>query len=211
MHREADSQPQEKNGGKGSVALSKNSKQSCCVFQDIEPRKSHSILRKGTIFLGPQHSLQFSKGTLRHMKIRERKFPSQGVIQHADSHVRGRKTPKFKYRSQEGILKQARCARRDAWEMAKGIFKLKEQYKATFFSPSDVWCLTAPCFNETKWKKKCGRFRSLDAHAEQERSELSGNWTLFRVSRNPNNGSYSQRPHLLHRYRKTRLMTLRQV
>ena len=79
MHREADSQPKKKNGGKGSVALSKNSKQSGCVFQDIEPRKSNSILRKGTIFLGPKHNLQFSQGTLRHMQIRERKGPSQGV------------------------------------------------------------------------------------------------------------------------------------
>ena len=47
-----DSQPnkkQKKNGGKGSVALWKNSKQFVCVFQDVEPSKSkiyegHQIL-----------------------------------------------------------------------------------------------------------------------------------------------------------------------
>ena len=50
----------EKNGGKGSVALVKNSKQSCCVFEDFEPPKSKSILLKGTTFLGPKRSVQFS-------------------------------------------------------------------------------------------------------------------------------------------------------
>ena len=62
MHREADGQPQEKNGGKGSVALSKNSKQSDCVFQDIEPRKSHSILRKEHNILGTKAQLAILKG-----------------------------------------------------------------------------------------------------------------------------------------------------
>ena len=104
LHREADGQPQKKNGGKGSVAPQKNSKQPDCASQDTEPLKSNSILRRSTTFLGPKHSLQFSKGALRHMKIRERTGPSQGVIQHADSHVRGRKTPKFKDRLQEEIL-----------------------------------------------------------------------------------------------------------
>ena len=61
MHREADGQPQKKNGGKGSVALWKNSKQSDYVFQDIEPRKSNSILRKSTTFLGSRTRVQFSK------------------------------------------------------------------------------------------------------------------------------------------------------
>ena len=50
-----------KNGGKGSVVLLKNSKQLGCVFQDIEPPKSKSILRKGTTFLGPKCSGKFSK------------------------------------------------------------------------------------------------------------------------------------------------------
>ena len=51
---------------------------------------------------------------------------------------------KFEDRSQEETLKQERCARRDTWEMAKGILKLKEKEKTKFFSLSDVWCLPAP-------------------------------------------------------------------
>ena len=71
MDREDDSQPNKqptKNGGKGSVALSKNSKQSDCVCQDTEPPKSNSILQRSTTFLGPKHSLLFSKDALRHVK-----------------------------------------------------------------------------------------------------------------------------------------------
>ena len=42
------------------------------------------------------------------MKIRDRKGPSQGVIQHIGSHERGPYAPKFEDKSQEEILKQER-------------------------------------------------------------------------------------------------------
>ena len=90
LHTEVDSQPNnqpQKNGGKGSVAILKNSTE-CCVFQDAEPPKSNSILRKDTKSLGPKHSVQCSKGTSRPVKIRERKNPSQGVIQRSDPQER---------------------------------------------------------------------------------------------------------------------------
>ena len=61
---------QKKSRGKGSVALLKNSRQVCCVSTDIEATKSNSILRKGTKSLLPKRSVQFSRGTLRHVKIR---------------------------------------------------------------------------------------------------------------------------------------------
>ena len=51
---------------------------------------------------------------------------------------------KFEDRSQEEIERQERCARGDAWRLAKNILKLKETDKATFFSPSNEWSLPAP-------------------------------------------------------------------
>ena len=45
---------------------------------------------------------------------------------------------------QEEIERQERCARGDAWRLAKNILKLKETDKATFFSPTNEWCLPAP-------------------------------------------------------------------
>ena len=53
--KEADRQPNErpkKGGGRGSVTLFKNAKQLGCLFQDVQPPKSKSILRKSTGSLG---------------------------------------------------------------------------------------------------------------------------------------------------------------
>ena len=64
-HRGNDSQPRKKKskqiGGFDSVAILKNSRKFVCVFQEIEPLKSNSILRKDTQSLGAQCSVQFSK------------------------------------------------------------------------------------------------------------------------------------------------------
>ena len=50
---------------------------------------------------------------------------------------------KFEDRSEEETERQERCARGDAWRLAKNIYKLKETEKATFYSPSDEWVLPA--------------------------------------------------------------------
>ena len=80
-------------------------------------------------------------------KIKPRKNsaegPSQG-IQHSEPHERSPYAPKFEDRSEEETLKQERCARRVAWEMAKSTLKLTENEKATFYSLSEVWCPPAP-------------------------------------------------------------------
>ena len=46
---------------------------------------------------------------------------------------------KFEDRS----ARQERCARGDAWELAKNICKPKKEDKATFYSPSEEWILPA--------------------------------------------------------------------
>ena len=77
-------------------------KRFCCLveeLQDVEPPKSTSILRKSTKSFGTKRCVHFSKGALRHMKIRERKDPSQGVIQNTGSHERSPHAPKFEDRS----------------------------------------------------------------------------------------------------------------
>ena len=49
----------------------------------------------------------------------------------------------FEGRSQEEIEGSQRCARGDAWRLAKNIFKIKETDKATFVSPTNEWSLPA--------------------------------------------------------------------
>ena len=55
-HRQVDEQPgkrSQKNGDKSAVAMLKKARQLGCVFQDMEPPKSSSILRKSSDILKP--------------------------------------------------------------------------------------------------------------------------------------------------------------
>ena len=84
-----------------AVALLRTSRQPGCVLQDIEPLGSSSILRKGTNILKSTRKAKFALNKLCHIKTREKKGPSLGVIQPAVPHARSRYAPKFEDRSQE--------------------------------------------------------------------------------------------------------------
>ena len=66
--------------------------------------------------------------------------------------------------------------------MVKDILKLKEKDKATFFSPSDVWCLPAPSLIKPQ-----ERYFVVDSGASRHnRKDLNSNeLETVRVSRNP--------------------------
>ena len=68
--------------------------------------------------------MNFQKGTLRHMKIRERKVSIQILMRVA----------LVLQDLREETLNQERCARRVVCEIAKSNHKLKEEDKATFHS-----------------------------------------------------------------------------
>ena len=121
----------------------KSVRQLSCVSQDTEPPDSATISGKGTKVLEPIRRIRFTRAALRQAKIRENKGPSLGKIQGTFPHQRSPYAVKFEDRSQEEIERQERCARGDAWRLAKKIFKLKEKDKATFFSPTDEWILPA--------------------------------------------------------------------
>ena len=50
----------------------------------------------------------------------------------------------FDDRSPGETARQERCARGDAWRLAKNILNLKEADKAAFLSPTNEWSLPAP-------------------------------------------------------------------
>ena len=142
-HRHVDEQPSKrskKNGDKIAVAYLKNTRQLGWVSQDREPPKSSSILRKSSEIRKPIRCVQFTKAVVRHANIRDQK-PSLGVICSGDPHQRNPNAPKFEDRSQEETERQERNARETAWKLAKNVFKLKEQERATFFSPAENRCL----------------------------------------------------------------------
>ena len=134
-HRQVDEQPSKKSKMKGdriAVAFLKNTRQLGCVFQDMEPPKSSSILRKSSSILKPIRGVQFTKAVLRHAYIRD-KNPSLGMICPCGPHQRNPNAPTFEDRSQEETGWQEQGAREAAWKLARCILKLKEKHKTTFF------------------------------------------------------------------------------
>ena len=68
-----------KNGDKSTVAMLKSKRQMGCVFQEMEPPKSSSILRKSSNILKPIRCVRFTKAVVRHADIRDQN-PSLGMI-----------------------------------------------------------------------------------------------------------------------------------
>ena len=63
-HRQVEEQPSKrskKNGDKSAVAMLKSTRQLVCVFQDMEPPKSSSILRKSSNIRKPIRCVRFTK------------------------------------------------------------------------------------------------------------------------------------------------------
>ena len=105
-------------------AYSSNTLQFGCVFQDMEPPKSSSILRKSSSIRKPIRRVKFTKAVVRHADIRDQN-PSLGMICPGDLHQRNPNAPKFEDRSQEETEWQERCAREAAWRLAKNLLKLE--------------------------------------------------------------------------------------
>ena len=124
-------------------AYSSSTRQLGYVFQDMEPPKSSSILRKSSDIRKPIRCVQFTKAVLRHANIRDQN-PSLGMTCPGDPHQRNTNAPKFEDRSQEETERQARYAREPAWRLVRCILKLKQKNRAAFFSPSENRCLPAP-------------------------------------------------------------------
>ena len=119
---------------------SSNTRQFGCVFQDMKPPKS--VLRKSSDMQKPISRVKFTKAIARHTQIRDQN-PSLGLICPGEPHQRRSNAPKFEDRSQEETEWQEQGAREAAWKLANNVLNLKEQDKATFFSPSENWCLPA--------------------------------------------------------------------
>ena len=127
-------------GQNSSQRQSSDARQLGCVFQDMTPPKS--ILRKGTDMPKPIQRVKFTKAIARRTKIRDQN-PSLGYICPGEPHERSPNAPNFEDRSQEETEWQEQCAREAAWKQAKNVLKLREQQRATFFSPSEIRCLPA--------------------------------------------------------------------
>ena len=71
-HRQVEGQPSKKpkkDGDRNAVEKLKDARQFGCVFQDVEPPESSSILRKSPKVLGPIRRVRLSKAALPHANI----------------------------------------------------------------------------------------------------------------------------------------------
>ena len=128
---------------KNAVPSVKSVSQLGCVSQDSEALVSQrgkqllgNPLQK---VLGLIRKVRFTQSTLRQASIREKKGSSLGKIQVKNPHQRSPYAMKFEDPSHEETERQQRCARSKAWNLAKNIYKLKENDKATFYSPTEEW------------------------------------------------------------------------
>ena len=129
--------------GHGPVVCSSSStRQLGCVFQDMEPPKLSSILRKSSHMQKPIQRVKFTKAIARHTKIRDQN-PSLGLICPGEPHQRSPNAPNFEDRSQEETESQEQGAREAAWKLAKSVLKLKEHERVAFFSSPENRCLPA--------------------------------------------------------------------
>ena len=120
-HRQVDEQPSkrsQKNGDKIAVAFLKITRPFGCVFQDMEPPKLSSILRKSSAMQKPIQRVRFTKAVARHAKIRDQN-PSLGMICPGEPHQRNPNAPKFEDPSQEETKWQEQGAREAAWRLAQ--------------------------------------------------------------------------------------------
>ena len=97
---------------------SSNARQLGCIFQDMEPPKLSSILRKSSDMQKPIQRVKFTEAIARHTKIRDQ-YPSLGYICPGAPHQRNPNAPKFEDRSQEETEWQEQGAREAAWKLPK--------------------------------------------------------------------------------------------
>ena len=133
LHRQVEGQrgkKPDKDGDKSAVAKMKDVRQLGFVFRDTEPPESSSILRKSTKGMGSIRR-RFTQSTLRQANIRENRSPSLNKIHVMSNFLLSAvpETERFEDRSQE-TERQERCARGDAWRLAKNVKKLKERENA---------------------------------------------------------------------------------
>ena len=106
----------------------KSTRQLGYVFQEMEPPKSSSILRKTSNIRKPIRCVKFTKAVVRHADIRDQNT-SLGLVCPSDPHQRNSCAPKFENRSQEETERQEQGAREAAVKLAKSVFKLKRSTK----------------------------------------------------------------------------------
>ena len=184
-HWKVEEQPIKKaEEGKSAVAVVISVRQLIWVSQDTGPPDSFTTYRKGKRVLEPIRRVTNHKGWLHCVKqtSEKEKVPSLGQIQVTFPHERSPFALKIDDRSLGGTARQERCARGDAWELAKKFLKLKKRHSYILFT---FWGVDFACriHNKPRGKRVCGRFWSKHAHGQQDLNKAE--FETMRISKNP--------------------------
>ena len=106
----------------------------------MKPPKS--ILRKSSDMQKPIQRVKFTKATARHTKIRDQN-PSLGYICQVNLISAAPTLQNLRIGLRRRQSGKSKVPVKQRKKVAKSVFKLKERDKATFFSPSENWCLPA--------------------------------------------------------------------
>ena len=175
---------------KNAVAIVKTVSQLGCVLQDSDALVSQGRRSRGNPMqkvLEPIQRVRFTQSTLRQASIREKKGPSLGKIDVKVLHQRSPYAMKFEDRSHEETERQQRCARSKAWNLARNMYKLKENDKATFYSPAEEWVLPAASTKEPE-KREFVVDSGASMHMVSKKDLNSADLETWRTSRSPTTG-----------------------
>ena len=160
----------------------------CCASQDSElldsQRGKQARWNPMQKVLGSIRKVRFTQSTLRQASIREKKGPSLGKRQVKTPHQRSPHALKFEDRSHGETETQQRCARSKAWNLAKNIYKLSEEDKATFYFPAEGWVLPAASTKEPE-EREFVVDSGASMHVLSKRDLNSAELETMRTSKSP--------------------------
>ena len=123
-------QSTEKYGDKSAVAILKDARQLGCVFQDTEPRNLYRVFTEEEHKrLGIDSTSAIHKSYAASCKHPRKQGSVARTFSSQSSHQRSTYALNFEDRSEEETERQERCARGDAWRLAKNILSSKKRTK----------------------------------------------------------------------------------
>ena len=116
--------------------------------------------------LEPIQRVRFTKSTLRHASILEKKKTIVGKISVKAPISEVPTLQNSRIGPTKRLTDKSDVPKSKAWNLVKNIYKLKEKDKATFDFPAVKWVLPAASTKEAGEKRVCSRFRSKYAYGE---------------------------------------------
>ena len=159
-----------KNVDKSSDALLISTRQLGCVFQEMEPPKSSSILRKSWDIRKAIRCVRFTQAVVRQATVRDQKTIAWSKLPKWSSSALPQ-SPKFEDRSQEETEWQVQGAREAAWKLAKSI-QIKGARRCNILLTFGELVPSCAIKSENWGKRIFCRFRNVDAHDHQKGLEI---------------------------------------